>query len=63
MFVGIVNSPGQPYPLLQELNTETKSNRANTAPIVFKIDFLICKCFIFVRFYAYKMHLNTNTPI
>lgn len=56
MLVGIVNSPGQPYPLLQELNTETKSKRAKTAPIVFKIDFLICKCFILFRFYVYKMH-------
>ncbi len=41
MLVGRDNSPGHPYPLLQELNTETNNKRANTAPIVFKIDFLI----------------------
>jgi len=40
MFV-VVNSPGHPYPLLQELITEINRTKAKAAATDFKIDFFI----------------------
>ena len=42
------NSPGHPYPLLQELITEMNKTRAKAAAIDFKADF-----FILIKFRLY----------